>query len=204
MNQADVLARAQADRRTFRRVSVNAPGKLFNPTSGREMPCLVIEMSAGDALVRADLALRAGEKLVLYVDGLGRFEGAVARVDGFSFGIRFSSTFAKRERTAEQLTVYINRDLVDDKTLRRHERILVSGSVQMVRAIEPGSLCEVTDISLSGLSVRTDVRPPVGEFVLIGPLAARVARHTASGLGLEFVGVSFASADAAQTRLGLK
>jgi hypothetical protein len=46
----------------------------------------------------------------------------------------------------------------------------------------------VLDLSVSGISVKTDVRPPIGEFVLIGQMAGRVARHHGEGIGIEFVG----------------
>ena len=49
-------------------------------------------------------------------------------------------------------------------------------------------VCEVLDLSVSGVSLKTDVRPPVGEYVLIGHMAGRVARHHESGIGIEFVG----------------
>jgi hypothetical protein len=56
--------------------------------------------------------------------------------------------------------------------------------------------CEVLDLSLSGVSLATDVRPPVGEFVLIGQMAGRVARHHENGIGIEFVAQEKASAPA--------
>ena len=39
-----------------------------------------------------------------------------------------------------------------------------------------------------GVSLKTDVKPPIGEFVLIAQIAARVARHHTDGIGIEFVG----------------
>jgi len=60
--------------------------------------------------------------VVLYVDGFGRFEGNVVRSDGYGFGVAFICTPSKRERTAEQLILFLNKTLVDDTVLRRHER----------------------------------------------------------------------------------
>jgi hypothetical protein len=48
--------------------------------------------------------------------------------------------------------------------------------------------CEVMDISVGGVSLKTDVRPPIGEFVLIAQIAGRVARIHEDGIGIEFVG----------------
>ena len=44
------------------------------------------------------------------------------------------------------------------------------------------------DISASGVSLKTDVRPAIGEFVLIAQMAGRIARHHEQGIGIEFVG----------------
>jgi len=44
-------------------------------------------------------------------------------------------------------------------------------------------------LSTSGISLRTETRPPVGTFLLIGQMAGRVARHHQDGLGIEFVGL---------------
>jgi hypothetical protein len=43
------------------------------------------------------------------------------------------------------------------------------------------------DISLSGVSVATTIRPPVGELVFISQMTGRVARHHDTGIGIEFV-----------------
>jgi hypothetical protein len=47
--------------------------------------------------------------------------------------------------------------------------------------------CEVLDLSLSGVSLVTEVRPQIGELVLIGQMAGRVARIHERGIAIEFV-----------------
>ncbi len=110
------------------------------------------------------------------------------RSDGNAFGVRFVCTALKRERTAEQLTLFMNRSLVDESELRRHDRTPTKGLTRFTRADGQLVPCEVLDLSVSGISVRTDLRPPIGEFVLIGQMAGRVARHHGEGIGIEFVG----------------
>jgi len=101
-----VIARAKAERRRFRRVRVDLPGRLFIPADGREARCTVQDISPGGAAIRCELAPEAGAAVVVYVDGFGRFEGAVARPGGVTpFGVAFHCTPSKRERTAEQLTL---------------------------------------------------------------------------------------------------
>ncbi len=183
-----LLARARAERRRFRRVRVDLPGRLFLPGDGREARCSVVDLSPGGAALRCETVPEHGTPVVLYIDGFGRFEGAVARQDGGSFGIAFHCTPSKRQRTAEQLTLFLNKALVDDSVLRRHERSNSKGFAKFTRADGQVVNCEVMDISVGGVSLKSDIKPPIGEFVLIAQMAGRVARHHADGIGIEFVG----------------
>ena len=46
--------------------------------------------------------------------------------------------------------------------------------------------CEVLDLSLSGLSLKTAVKPLIGEVITIGHVSGRVVRHHETGVALEF------------------
>src|SRR5580693_4025207 len=183
-----VVAKAKAERRRFRRVRVDLAGRLFTPGDGREARCTILNLSPGGAAVTCEIVPEQGTPVVLYVDGFGRFEGTVARHEDRSFGISFVCTPAKRERTAEQLTLFLNKSLVDESVLRRHERTHQKGFAKFTRADGQVINCEVMDISVGGVSLKSEVRPPLGEFVLIAGMAGRVARHHEHGIGIEFVG----------------
>ena len=129
-----------------------------------------------------------GAPVVLYMDGFGRFEGHVVRRDEAGFGLAFVCTPSKRERTAEQLILFLNNALGDDSLLRRHERASQKGFAKFTRADGQIVHGEVSDISVNGVSLKTDVRPAIGEFVLIAQIAGRVTRHHVDGIGIEFVG----------------
>jgi hypothetical protein len=182
-----VIDRARADRRRYRRVDLNIEGKLFLPHAQSEMPCHIFDLSPGGARIGADTALTAGITVILYVGEFGRFEGTVVRLWGGDFGVQFTCSTLKRERIAERLTVYLNRDRVAEdilaqpaprpsRTLARYTR----GNGQVVE-------CEVTDLSLRGVSLLSDDRPPIGERVVIGQMAGRVAQHLAHGIAIEFI-----------------
>jgi hypothetical protein len=183
-----VVAKAGAERRRFRRVRVDLPRRLFVPSDSREARCTISDLSPGGAAIVCEIIPEAGTPVVLYVDNFGRFEGNVVRRDGYGFGIAFVCTPSKRERTAEQLILFLNKALVDDSVLRRHERSNQKGFAKYTRADGQIVHCEVMDISVGGVSLKTDVKPPIGEFVLIAQIAGRVARHHADGIGIEFVG----------------
>lgn len=183
-----VIAKVKAERRRFRRVRVDLTGRLFVPADSRECHCKIVDLSPGGASLECDLALAMDMQVVLYIDGFGRLEGMIARQEGQGFGVRFSCTAMKRERIAEQLILFMNHSLIDESELRRHDRTPTKGIARFTRADGQFVACEVMDLSVSGVSLKTDVRPPIGEFVLIGQMAGRVARHHEHGIGIEFVG----------------
>ena len=183
-----IVAKAKAERRRFRRIRVDLAGRLFTPGDGKEARCTVLNLSPGGAAIACEIVPDQGTAVVLYVDGFGRFEGTVARRDGQNFGVSFVCTSAKRERTAEQLTLFLNKALVDETVLRRHERTHQKGFAKFTRADGQIVNCEVMDISVGGVSLKSEVRPPLGEFVLIASMAGRVVRHHEHGIGIEFVG----------------
>ncbi|HEY2885001.1 MAG TPA: PilZ domain-containing protein [Rhizomicrobium sp.] len=184
-----LLEKARAERRRFRRVRVDLPGRLFVPTDSREAACKIIDMSPGGASVECEIMPALGTQIILYIERLGRFEGAVSRANDPGFGVRFSSTQHKRERTAEQLMLLANNSPLDETNLRRDERIPSKAQTRFTRS--DGSIveCDVVDLSTSGISLKTRIKPAVGEFVLIGHMAGRVVRHHNEGVGIEFVGL---------------
>lgn len=194
VDKDNVVAQAKAERRRYKRVAIAIQGKVFVPGDERDASCNIVDLSPGGAQVSCDLALASGTAIVLYIDGFGRFEGVVARplepnnAPEGHLGIKFNCSALKRERVAEQLTAYLNKGVVDDASLRRHDRAPTNGLARFTRANGDIVGCEVLDLSLSGVSLRSDVKPPIGEVVLIGQMAGRVARHHDTGIGIEFVG----------------
>jgi len=187
-DKEQILERARADRRRYRRVRVDLPGRLFIPGDEREAACSVLDMSAGGARLQCEFVPPLDTAIVLYIEGFGRFEGTVVRTEEGDFGVRFNCSALKRERVAEQLTLHLNKAQVDNSVLRRHERAPTRGMARFTRANGDIVSCEVLDLSLSGVSLKTEQRPPVGEFVLIGQMAGRVARHHEDGIAIEFIG----------------
>lgn len=210
-DKENVVAQAKAERRRYKRVAIDIQGKVFLPGDERDASCRIVDLSPGGAQVASEMELPFGTSVVLYIDGFGRFEGVVVRpVDPSNqpeghFGIKFHCSALKRERVAEQLTAYLNKGVVEDSTLRRHERAPTKGLARFTRANGDIVGCEVLDLSLSGVSLRTETKPPIGEVVLIGQMAGRVARHHDSGIGIEFVGSPHerASAERLQTKLSV-
>jgi hypothetical protein len=85
----------------------------------REFPCQVIDMSPGGMALIAPIAGQPGERVIAYVDHLGRLEGRVARVLENGFAMTISATLRKWDKLAAQLTWLANRQILNLSEDRR-------------------------------------------------------------------------------------
>lgn len=192
-SEDEIIARARKERRRYRRAQIAIAGRLYIPATQEEAACSIENISPGDAAIACELKQEPHGTIVVYLDGFGRIEGTIARRTAKGFAMNFVCSPQKRERLADQLTLALNRHLVNESHLRLYDRApATSGShTQFTRASGEQMRCEVLDFSLTGMSVKTDQRPPIGEHILIGHRAGRVARHHTEGFGIEFLGLSF-------------
>jgi hypothetical protein len=176
--------RFEADR--FQRVKVSLLGR-YMLSDRREFPCQVLEMSPGEAMVIAPVAGMVGERVIGYIDHLGRIEGHVqAQIEG-GFTMSIDASPRKRDKMAAQLTWLANKDLLNLPEDRRHERVVPDIRHSYV-VLDDGRRynCKIIDISLSGAAVELDVRPAMGTPVTLGRMRARVVRHFQNGVAVEF------------------
>ncbi|RAI44970.1 PilZ domain-containing protein [Rhodoplanes roseus] len=179
--------RALADeRRRFQRVTVNLLGR-YMLADRREYPCQVVDMSPGGLAMIAPVSGHMGERVVAYVDHVGRLEGAVTRVFPTGFAMTFSATPRKRDKLAAQLTWLANRDILNLPEDRRHGRFTPHNPItQLVMPNGLNMRVRIIDASLSGAAVATDQRPAIGALIMIGKIQGRVVRHLEEGFAVEF------------------
>ncbi len=179
-------ARAYAQMPRFQRVKVSLLGR-YMLTDRSEYPCQVLEMSPGDAVVVAPVPGTAGERVVAYLDHLGRVEGTITEVIEGGFKMDMAATPRKRDKTAAQLTWLANKDLLNLPEDRRHERVVPDNRHSTV-VLDDGRRynCKIIDISLSGAAIELAVRPAMGTPVTLGRMRAKVVRHFPEGVAVEF------------------
>src|SRR5215468_5462205 len=181
----DVLPQAD-ERRRFQRVRVNLLGR-YMLADRREYPCQVQDMSPGGMALVAPVAGKAGERVVAYVDHLGRLEGTIVRVYPNGFAMTIAATSRKRDKLAAQLTWLANRHILGLPEDRRHERIVPRNPAgRLILANGINVSCRVIDISQSGAAIATDQRPEIGSPITIGRTSGRVVRHLEDGIAIEF------------------
>src|ERR1043166_8549494 len=116
----NTLPHAQ-ERRRHQRVRVNLLGR-YMLADRREFPCQVVNMSPGGMALIAPVAGAPSERVIAYVDHLGRLEGHIARIFQSGFAMTIGASARKRDKLAAQLTWLANRHILGLPEDRRHGR----------------------------------------------------------------------------------
>ena len=174
------------ERRRHQRVKVVLLGR-YMLSDRKEFPCQSIDISPGGVALVAPIPGEVGERVVCYLDQLGRLEGVVARRFDTGFALCVNVPLLKREKLAEQLTWLANRQSLGMPEDRRHERI-VPRNTRTSLTLNDGSRhpAKLHDVSLSGAAVLVNTPIAIGTPVTIGNTVGRVVRSFNNGIGIEF------------------
>jgi PilZ domain len=175
-----------SDRRDFQRVNVKLFGR-YMLEDRTEHPCQVIDMSPGNAQLLAEFIGEPGEKIIAYIDHIGRVEGVLTRRDENGFGMTILASERKKDKLAAQLTWLANRHELDLPEDRRHDRLLPSNPMTVLSLTDGRQYeCRIVDLSLSGGAVEISVKPAIGTQVTLGTMRGQVVRHFEDGIAIEF------------------
>jgi hypothetical protein len=176
------------ERRRHQRVKVNLLGR-YMLADRREFPCQVVNMSPGGIAMVAPVCGEPGERVIAYIDHLGRLEGKIARMLDYGFAMTISATLRKRDKLAAQLTWLANRHILNLPEDRRHGRFIPRKTMARLVLPNGGDLaCRIIDLSESGaaIAVSPEMRPTIGTMVTVGKTPGRVVRHIDDGFAIEF------------------
>lgn len=174
---------ASIDQRTHPRVPLVLPATLILPS--HEHPCLVTDVSGGGAgLQYPDQAPGAGIIAQLAIDEFGTFDGITARDGGETRGLRFLQGEAERNQLLVKLTLYVEEGLADAS---QHGRWPTEAKLSLTLTNGVRERCEVNRISLKGVSLITEQRPPLNELVKLGRMYGRVSEHLPDGIMIRFL-----------------
>ena len=180
------VASSPLERRNFQRVRVRMYGR-FMLEDRSEYPCEVIDMSPGDVALRADRIGEPGEKVIAYIDHIGRVEGVVTRTMSHGFAMTVIASDRKKDKLAAQLTWLANKHELDLPEDRRHERVAPRNPMAMLKLSDGRQYqCRIIDLSLSGAAIEIDVKPALGIQVTLGTMRGQVVRHFEDGCAIEF------------------
>ncbi len=185
-NQATEVHDEASEDTAFQNVEVNLHGRLMC-ADFNEFECVAVEMSPGEVLFKCAALPRLKERIVSYIDHIGRIEGKVKRLEDDGFVISVQATERKRQKLAAQLTWFANKNELGLPEDRRHERIVPrnpNGEIKLADGeIYP---CRIVDLSMSGAALELEVRPELGTQVVLGSMRGRVVRHFDDGIAIEF------------------
>jgi hypothetical protein len=175
------------ERRRHQRVRVSLLGRCMF-ADRQEFPCHVVNISPAGAAVKSLHAGEIGERVIAYIDHIGRLEGVVTRHIEGGFAMAITASLRKRDKLADTLTWLANRHVLNLPEERRHAR-RAPKKTDATLTLPDGSAhpCQVTDMSLSGAALVTELRPAIGTRVHLGKLGARVVRHFDDGIAIEFM-----------------
>ena len=186
MTTATNTTRPRAERRNFQRVRVKIYGR-YMLEDRSEHPCQVVDMSPGNVAFLADQPGQLGEKIIAYLDHIGRVEGVVTRGVEGGFAMTIVASERKRDKLAAQLTWLANKHELDLPEDRRHERVAPRNPMSVMHLGDGRQYqCRIIDLSLSGAAVELDVKPAIGVAVTLGTMRGRVVRHFEDGIAIEF------------------
>jgi len=183
---APQLAARTTDERRFQRVPVILHGRYMLPDRS-EHECVTVDISPGGARLRGPRSGHVNDRVVAYLETIGRIEGTIARVIHDGFAMTILGTSRRRDKLAAQLTWLANRSELGLPEDRRHERYIprnpngrlttASGAEVMVRLI---------DVSLSGAAFNTDLPFEIGDLIMLNDTPARIVRMFDRGVACEF------------------
>jgi len=138
---------------------------------GSEFPCSTLRISPTWVALKSSRSGQPGERVVAYVQDLGRLAGVIMLRAKEWFAVEICATLLKQGR----LTSRIRIDMSDSWIALR-----TADGLEYSTAL--------IDLSHTGAAIRLDVTLPVGAEVTIGDRTANVARLFTGGLAVNFRG----------------
>lgn len=176
------------ERRRHGRVKLALPGR-FMRANRQEFACMTLDMSPGGVSFSAQETVEVGERIVAYLDQIGRIEGRVVREFEGGFAIAMKLPVAKRQRLADQLTWLANRHALGLPEDRRHERIRPS-HIRTTLILPQGRevVATIIDVSRSGVALTLSgaLTTTEGTPVTVGVTQGRIVRVLPDGVAVEF------------------
>ena len=176
----------EAERRRHYRVPVAVLGRYMLPNR-QEYPCQTVDMSPGGVRFVAPVKGAVGDRVIAYLEHIGRVEGEIARHLPDGFAMTIAATIRKRDKLAAQLTWLANREALGLEEDRGHERIVPRQLTTIMRLQNGRELAvRLVDVSRSGAAVSMENPLAIGTSVVLGRTAGKVIGHFPGGVAVEF------------------
>jgi hypothetical protein len=165
------------------------PGRMLI-TGSQEIGCTLTWVKDRTARVSADGVGQAlvGDRTILYLDIVGRIEGAVSWVGPADVEIRIAAPSAKWQRLQQQFAVLAAMAPGERENLRGYRRIVLDvPDVELSLPDGRKADARIRDVSRSGAAVRSGVAPEIGTLVTLGSTRGKVVRLLDDGFAVQFL-----------------
>ena len=187
MSQAEKTV--DTERRSDPRIKTKLLGRYMMPDQ-HEYACNILDIALNGICLTGPIQGQVGDKVIVYIDHLGRVEGEVSRLLEDGFALELTMTPAARNKWAERIEA-LSPELIQGSHTDRKE-VRVEPEHKRSRFTLPDGRtyqCEVIDMSISGASIKVAVFPALGTPVQLGKMRGKVVRHHVEGVAIEFVSV---------------
>lgn len=184
------LSEPPVERRRYGRVAVALRGR-YMLADGKEYDCQIVDVSPVGFAIRGPLAGDLGERVVAYIEQLGRIEGVIVRraPDDEWFALDLRAPLSRLQKLANKIDWLARRQAGEATERRRFERFDQEDERERTTLqLSDGQefVARLIDVSTGGAALEVDVTPPIGAPVTVGKRRSHVSRHFAGGVAVTF------------------
>jgi PilZ domain len=172
------------DRRRSRRTRLRLSGRCLLADGG-EHPCETIDISVSGVAIRSYIVAELGERVVVYLDELGRLEGVVTRRGDGWFAIETTISRNRIDRIAQKLAQLSGEDRDFIGAIGAAPQ---SQTVELKTEFGQSFVVQLAESNRVGARVLADFRLLPGVRVTVDHRPAVVAREATDGFVVEFNG----------------
>ena len=184
------LGASEVERRRYGRVAVALRGR-YMLSDGKEYDCQIVDVSPVGFAIRGPLAGDLGERVIAYVQELGRIEGVIVRraADDEWFALDLRVPSSRMHKLAKKIDWLVRQQAGEATERRRFERFDYEEELeQTTLRLSDGRefVAGLIDMSTGGAALEVDVTPPIGAPVTVGKQRSHVSRHFPGGIAVTF------------------
>ena len=156
----------------------------------RTFACRATRVSPFRMMVEAPVVGKVGDSLTSYFRDFGNFEGTISDTTTGGLLLELEMTRSMRAKLADKL-VWLEKKNQDPCSISDHRKNprFVPKASHSTLTLADGAVhgCFIIDVSLSGVAVSAQIRPPIGTPLAVGACVGRVVRHLPDGFAVKFV-----------------
>lgn len=160
--------------------------------NGTEIPCQTTEISTNTIKVQSAIKPKLNEKIIFYIDEIGRLVGTVNQTKKGEFTSTIIATEHKKNKLKAQINWLKLKQQQKVKDNRKNKRIIPRQQNWKMKIENKTINVEIVDISLSGAFLKYKQNTQnsffnLGTKVNLAGITAHIVRQTQNGIAVEFV-----------------